>query len=271
MPDVRVTDVGPDADVGLGEADATYPLQKKGHTLEFLREVAHLRAGQLVEPRDAAARRDPDFVRIARAGRHEGDRVRVVGDADSYARIAYLAGLIAIVDAASGRVYGLALRIVRRPALAEEVVEDVFWQVWREAPRFDAGRGKVLAWLLAIARSRVATLAAMVFPAVAAAQAINIDLGTGAGLSERVVQMVGLLTVLSLAPSIIIMTTSFVRIVVVLSLLRTALGLQQSPPNAVIISLALFLSAIIMARRAPDFKPAGVRTAWRARRRMGRP
>jgi flagellar biosynthetic protein FliP len=84
-------------------------------------------------------------------------------------------------------------------------------------------------------------------PAVAAAQsAINVDLGTGAGLSERVVQMVGLLTVLSLAPSIVIMTTSFVRIVVVLGLLRTALGVQQSPPNPVIISLALFLTAIVM-------------------------
>jgi flagellar biosynthetic protein FliP len=78
------------------------------------------------------------------------------------------------------------------------------------------------------------------------AQAINVDLGTGAGLTERVVQLVGLLTVLSLAPSIVIMTTSFVRIVVVLSLLRTALGMQQSPPNAVLVSLALFLSAIVM-------------------------
>jgi len=75
---------------------------------------------------------------------------------------------------------------------------------------------------------------------------LNIDLGTGAGLSERVVQMVGLLTVLSLAPSIVIMTTSFVRIVVVLGLLRQALGLQQAPPNAVILSLALFLTAIVM-------------------------
>ena len=101
-------------------------------------------------------------------------------------------------------------------------------------------------WRRAAGISVLATLAAMIFPAVAAAQAINIDLGTGAGLSERVVQMVGLLTVLSLAPSIVIMTTSFVRIVVVLGLLRTALGLQQSPPNAVLISLALFLTAIVM-------------------------
>lgn len=80
------------------------------------------------------------------------------------------------------------------------------------------------------------------------AQAISIDLGEeGGGLTERVIQLIVLLTVLSLAPSILIMTTSFVRIVVVLSLLRTALGLQQSPPNAVLISLALFLTAFIMA------------------------
>jgi flagellar biosynthetic protein FliP len=92
----------------------------------------------------------------------------------------------------------------------------------------------------------LAALASLVVPATALAQAVNINLGTGAGLTERVVQLIGLMTVLSLAPSIVIMTTSFVRIVVVLSLLRTALGLQQSPPNAVIISLALFLSAIVM-------------------------
>jgi flagellar biosynthetic protein FliP len=101
-------------------------------------------------------------------------------------------------------------------------------------------------WRKAVGLSALATLASLVIPAAAAAQAVNINLGTGAGLTERVVQLIGLLTVLSLAPSIVIMTTSFVRIVVVLSLLRTALGLQQSPPNAVIISLALFLSAIVM-------------------------
>ncbi len=82
----------------------------------------------------------------------------------------------------------------------------------------------------------------------ATAQEINIDLGSENGnLTDRVVQLLALLTVLSLAPSILIMVTSFVRIVVVLSLLRTALGLQQSPPNPVVISLALFLTAFIMA------------------------
>ena len=101
-------------------------------------------------------------------------------------------------------------------------------------------------WRRALALAFIATLASLAFPAVALAQAINVNLGSGAGLTERVVQLIGLMTVLSLAPSIVIMTTSFVRIVVVLSLLRTALGLQQSPPNSVIISLAIFLSAIVM-------------------------
>ncbi len=58
--------------------------------------------------------------------------------------------------------------------------------------------------------------------------AINLNLGTGEGLTARVLQLAALMTVLSLAPSILIMTTSFIRIVVVLSLLRTAIGLQQS-------------------------------------------
>jgi flagellar biosynthetic protein FliP len=101
-------------------------------------------------------------------------------------------------------------------------------------------------WRRAAMLALVTTLASLAFPAAAIAQAVNINLGTGAGLTERVVQLIGLMTVLSLAPSIVIMTTAFVRIVVVLSLLRTALGLQQSPPNAVIISLSLFLTAIVM-------------------------
>ena len=96
-------------------------------------------------------------------------------------------------------------------------------------------------------------LATFIFPAIAIAQSVNIDLGTGAGLTDRVIQLAGLLTILSLAPSIVIMTTAFVRIVVVLSLLRTALGLQQSPPNYVLVSLALFLTAIVMG---PTFQKA---------------
>lgn len=59
-------------------------------------------------------------------------------------------------------------------------------------------------------------------------------------------QIFALLTVLSLAPGILMMLTSFTRIVIVLSMLRTALGLQQTPPNTVIISLALFLTLFTM-------------------------
>lgn len=53
-----------------------------------------------------------------------------------------------------GQVYGLALRITRRVQLAEEVVQDTFWQVWRQAPRFDPERGAVKVWVMTIARSR---------------------------------------------------------------------------------------------------------------------
>ena len=79
------------------------------------------------------------------------------------------------------------------------------------------------------------------------AQDISIDLTGGTTITERAVQIIALITIMSLAPSILVMVTSFTRIVVVLSLLRTAMGVQQSPPNAVIISLALFLSAFVMA------------------------
>ena len=114
-------------------------------------------------------------------------------------------------------------------------------------------------WRRAAGLAALTTLASLAFPAVALAQAVNINLGTGAGLTDRVVQLVGLMTVLSLAPSIVIMTTSFVRIVVVLSLLRTALGLQQSPPNSVIISLSLFLTAIVMGPTLEQSYQQGVK------------
>ena len=91
----------------------------------------------------------------------------------------------------------------------------------------------------------IAFAGAIALPAVA--QTLTLDLGTGPSNTGRIVQLVALLTVLSLAPSILVMVTSFTRIVVVLSFLRSALGLQQTPPNAVIISLALFLTAFVMA------------------------
>lgn len=83
--------------------------------------------------------------------------------------------------------------------------------------------------------------------APAGAQDIGITFGQGGGLTERALQLLALVTVLSLAPSILVMVTSFTRIVVVLSLLRTALGTATAPPNAVLSGLALFLTAFIMA------------------------
>ena len=81
----------------------------------------------------------------------------------------------------------------------------------------------------------------------AAAQDISINLGQGnGGVTERAIQLIALLTILSLAPSIVVMMTSFTRIVVVLSLLRTALGTATAPPNTVIVALALFLTAFVM-------------------------
>lgn len=64
------------------------------------------------------------------------------------------AALAKFYDATVSRVYGVAIRIVRTPELAEEVISDVYMQVWRDAARYDQSRGRVLGWLLIIARTR---------------------------------------------------------------------------------------------------------------------
>lgn len=105
------------------------------------------------------------------------------------------------------------------------------------------------------------------------AQKLTLDLGSSGGpntaveageagsgtLTGKVVQTVALLTVLSLAPSILMMMTSFTRIIVVFSFLRSALGTQQTPPNAVLISLALFLTLFIMMPTFQQSYTEGVR------------
>ncbi len=80
------------------------------------------------------------------------------------------------------------------------------------------------------------------------AQSVNIDLGAAgqAGATGRLVQLTALITVLSIAPSLLVMITAFTRIIIVLSLLRSALSTQGSPPNMVLIGLALFLSFFVM-------------------------
>jgi flagellar biosynthetic protein FliP len=110
---------------------------------------------------------------------------------------------------------------------------------------------------LATVAAAVAILLAAVGPA--APQDISINLGPGGGLNERVIQLIALMTVLSLAPSILVMMTSFTRIVVVLSLLRTALGTATAPPNAVVVALALFLTAFVMGPVLQGAYDAGVK------------
>ena len=90
--------------------------------------------------------------------------------------------------------------------------------------------------------------AALLLTSAAHAQSVSIDLGAGgsAGATSRIVQLTALLTVLSLAPSLLVMVTAFTRIVIVLSLLRGALGTQGAPPNTVVIGLALFLTFFVM-------------------------
>lgn len=98
--------------------------------------------------------------------------------------------------------------------------------------------------------ARYAGLAALLLvaltPSLAFGQDVSIDFGDDTTITERAVQIIGLITLLSLAPSILVMVTSFTRIVVVLSLLRTAIGLQTAPPNSVMVSLALFLTLFVM-------------------------
>jgi flagellar biosynthetic protein FliP len=93
-----------------------------------------------------------------------------------------------------------------------------------------------------------ALLVALLMAPLAHAQSLSIDLGAAgqAGATGRLVQLTALLTVLSLAPSLLVMVTAFTRIVIVLSLLRSAVGAQGTPPNSVLIGLALFLTYFVM-------------------------
>ncbi len=84
--------------------------------------------------------------------------------------------------------------------------------------------------------------------APAIAQSVSIDLGAngGAGATSRLVQLSALITGLSLAPSLLVMMTAFTRIIIALSILRSALALQGVPPNTVLVGLALFLTFNVM-------------------------
>ena len=97
--------------------------------------------------------------------------------------------------------------------------------------------------------SKILLLTALVFvvlPLPVAAQDISISFGEDGSITARTLQLFALITVLSLAPGLAIMVTCFPFLVTVLSILRQAIGLQQSPPNMLIVSLALFLTYFIM-------------------------
>ena len=92
------------------------------------------------------------------------------------------------------------------------------------------------------------TVFAIIFAVTANAASVSVDINSDAqegAMSE--LQLLFLFVLLALAPSLLMMMTSFTRIVIVLSLLRNAIGLQQTPPNQVIIGLALALSLFIMS------------------------
>ncbi len=90
------------------------------------------------------------------------------------------------------------------------------------------------------------TLCLLFWPATLAAQELTVSLGEGESITARSIQLILLITVLSIAPGLVIMITCFPFLVTVLGILRQAIGLQQSPPNMLIVSLALFLTYFVM-------------------------
>ncbi len=119
-------------------------------------------------------------------------------------------------------------------------------------PSVAAAKGAVLAFALC------ATLGLCLFASPAMAQGISIDLGEGGGLTATSLQLIALITLLSLAPGIAIMITCFPFMVTVFAILRQAIGLQQSPPNMLIVSLALFMTYFVMEPVFTDAYQAGI-------------
>jgi flagellar biosynthetic protein FliP len=104
----------------------------------------------------------------------------------------------------------------------------------------------------------LATALLLALPSTALAQNVDLDSlipAGGASATGRVLQVAAILTALSVAPGLLIMVTSFTRFIIALSFLRSGLGLQSSPPNIVLTSLALFMTLFVMS---PTFD-----RAWR--------
>jgi flagellar biosynthesis protein FliP len=99
---------------------------------------------------------------------------------------------------------------------------------------------------------RIALVGLVLAAMTVSAQAQTVDLGSlipnnGVSATARIIQMVAILTILSVAPGLLIMVTSFTRFIVALSFLRSGLGLQSTPANLVLISLSLFMTFFVMA------------------------
>lgn len=105
----------------------------------------------------------------------------------------------------------------------------------------------------------LAFAAALLIPSLAHAQDVTLSLGEGGSISARTIQLIVLITVLSLAPGLAIMITCFPFLITVLAILRQGIGLQQSPPNMLIVSLALFLTYFIMEPVFTEAWTAGIR------------
>lgn len=121
-------------------------------------------------PDDAVWAEDDHAGVVESVGQHLAYAPELATEANLQAWIARVVerdegALAKLYDAMAGRVYGLALRITRNVQTAEEVVEDTFWQIWRQAPRFDSERGNAVAWMLTMTRSRAIDAMRRVDPA----------------------------------------------------------------------------------------------------------
>lgn len=107
--------------------------------------------------------------------------------------------------------------------------------------------GIVIAFVLVCLTGLLLASSAMAEPLSVPTVSVGIGKATKPGDVSTVLQIFFLITILSLAPGLLIMTTSFTRVVVVLSFLRTAIGTQQAPSNQIVIAMALFLTFYIMS------------------------
>ena len=113
-----------------------------------------------------------------------------------------------------------------------------------------AGRpGRARRWVIGLlGLGLFISIGVLLAPHMALAQTLSLDLDQlGGSTTARLVQIIAFVSVITMAPSLLVMVTSFTRIVVVMSFLRTALGTQQAPPNQVVIALSMFLTFFIMA------------------------